>query len=112
MDRRIKEIIIEIEENLSKPLKIRTLSNSKGLSVSRFQHLFKQEVKMSFTNFIQERRLQKACEMLEATHLRVQEVLVKVGAPNENHFLRDFKKRFGKTPINYRKNCGNGRNGY
>lgn len=104
MDYRIEEILTEIENNLSQPPKIKNLSASKGLSVSRFQHLFKQEVEMSFVNYVRERRLQKTRELLETTHLRIQEICVKVGASNETHFLRDFKQKFGLTPTQYRKN--------
>ena len=104
MDYRIDGVLIEIEDNLSRIQTAQSFAKTLNVSVSRFQHLFKQEVGRSFTNHIKDLRLRKASELLAAGNLTVKEIMAKVGAKDESHFLRDFKCRFGETPTDYRKN--------
>lgn len=111
MDYRIKEILIKIEENISHPLTVQVLAESINVSVSHFQRLFKKEVHIGATKYINNLRLQKARELLETSHLRVKEIRLKVGVTNESHFINDFKRRFGETPNSYRVIFRNEKNG-
>lgn len=104
MDYRIKNIIVEIENNLSQTLAAKDLAERFGVSVSHFQHLFKQAVGMSIAKYVKELRLEKAREFLETTDLRINEIRYKVGLSDDSHFVRDFKLKFGATPGKYRKN--------
>lgn len=110
MDYRIKEILVKIDNDFSRTLDIKQLADSVNMSISRFQHLFKQEVNISLTQYIKELRLQKAREFLETTHLRIKEIRVRVGDLGATHFWSDFKRKFGKTPNQFRKNFRNSRN--
>jgi two-component system, response regulator YesN len=103
MDYRIKEILAKVEQDFSRPLKVSLLAASINLSVSRFQHLFKKEVQISFIKYINNLRLEKARELLETTHFRVKGIRFAVGIKNEAHFLHNFREKFGATPKNYRK---------
>lgn len=111
MDYRIQEILARIENDVSQPLSIKHLAASVRLSVSRFQHLFKKEVHTGIVKYINNRRLDEARHLLETTHLQVKEIRLCIGATNEAHFLRDFKRKFGVTPGSYRKNYQNSGNG-
>ncbi len=104
MNHRIKDLLSEIENNLSQTLTVQKLAKSLGVSVSHFEHLFKQEVGSSPAKHIKNLRLQKAREFLETTNLSVKEIRAKVGIRNKVHFFRDFKQKFGTTPTEYRKN--------
>ena len=111
MDYRIKETLAKVEQDLSVPHDIHTLAASVNLSLSRFRHLFKQETGNSFKKHVNGLRLDEARRLLETTHLRIKEVRQQVGAPSETLFLRDFKERFGETPLNYRRSRQNNSNG-
>ncbi len=111
MDHRIKEIIAKVDKHISEPLAIPDLAVSINVSVSHFQRLFKKEIGISAVKYIRDRRLEKARELLIATHLRIKEVRLRVGATNEAHFMRDFKLKYGETPNSYRKNYLNDGNG-
>jgi transcriptional regulator GlxA family with amidase domain len=76
-----------------------------GLSVPHFQRLFKHHAGIPPKTYLQDIRLTKAKELLRATFLRVKEIGVKTGLTNESHFTREFKKRFGMTPSEYRRHC-------
>ena len=104
MDYRIEKVLASIENDVSKTLTVKNLAESVNLSVSHFQHLFKREVGKSVSQYVRDLRLEKARQLLEESHLRVKEIQVKVGAISKTHFLRDFKKDFGVTHSQYRKN--------
>lgn len=104
MDNRIKEILVKIENNLSESLTADSLAESVGLSYFRLLHLFKKEIGISLAKYIKEVRFQKARELIEISHLSIKEIRFKVGLANKTHFFRDFKKKFGETPADYRKN--------
>lgn len=59
---------------------------------------------MSPLAWLREARLKKACELLKKDREQICQISRQVGMPNESHFTRDFKKRFGKTPTAYRRN--------
>lgn len=103
MDYRIEELVKEIEFDLNRTPPIEEMARVLGMSASRLQHLFKKETGTSITKYIKEMRLQKARQLLETTHLSIKEIRGKVGIENEPHFLHDFKRRFGRTPTEYRK---------
>ena len=103
MDYRIAEILASIERDYSKACRLAEWAASANLSVSRFQHLFKQEVGVCFLKYLKGERLKKAAALLETSNLRVKEIRVRVGASNDTHFIREFEKHYGTTPSSYRR---------
>jgi len=112
MDYRIEELAVKIKSNLTQTLNIEQMAESINVSVSYLQHLFKREVGISIVKYVKELRLQAARELLETTHLSVKEICMKVGVTNETHFPLDFKQKFGRTPIEYRKNYRDNKKGW
>lgn len=104
MNTQIKELLAEIENNPSQTLTVQKLAKSIGMSASHFEHFFTREVGISPLKYIKNLRLQKVCELLETTELSVKEIRAKVGISRQSHFFRDFKKKFGVTPTEYREN--------
>ena len=58
----------------------------------------------TYTELLQERRLQQAAWLLEHTRQRVSDIAVSVGYENVSYFHRIFQKRFGLSPKKYRDN--------
>ncbi len=103
MDARIFHLQKQILENPDCDWTIGQMAETVGLSVPHFQKLFKTNIGKPPIAYLQDLRLEKARELLEATFLQVQEVRNKVGILYDSHFTRDFKKKFGVTPTEYRK---------
>ena len=81
------------------------MAESIDMSESHFQRLFKAEKGLSPSKYLRELRLEKARELLkDRRYLRIQEICFEVGINDQAHFTRDFKKFFGITPTQYRKN--------
>ena len=111
MDGRIIVLIERISRNLQKKWTIKNLAGSLGLSESHLQMLFKQETGISPIKYIRHLRLEKAKELLEDRRFwRIQEICNQIGINDQSHFAREFKKRYGTTPAQYRKNFWNNYN--
>jgi ribokinase len=57
----------------------------------------------SFSSLLQSKRCEIAAQMLLQTDLSVGEIIHCVGYENESFFRGIFKKKYGTTPLNYRK---------
>ena len=103
MDGRIFQVVTQINSDLSHHWTDEEMATSVGLSVPHFIKLFKLEIKTPPHAYLCNRRLDKAKNLVESTFLQMQEICAKVGLPNYGHFTRDFKRKFGKTPTEHRK---------
>ncbi len=64
--------------------------------------LFKKETGMSFKNYVIEKRLRLAKDLLLDTDEPINMISQKVGYDNYSYFTRLFKKSFGVTPVEFR----------
>jgi AraC-like DNA-binding protein len=101
-DKRISTIEKIISSNFQKCWTVDELAGIVNLSKSRFKKLFKQETQLSPTQFVRHLRFEKAKELLETTHLTIKEIGFAVGINDQSHFVRDFKKKYGISPTEYR----------
>jgi len=104
MDHRIREAISFLEMDPRQKLRPVDLARQIRLSVSRLQHLFKQEMGMTIVEYQRRLRLDRACSLLETTQLSVKQIAAQVGAQDSSHFIRDFTKYKGLSPRRYRLN--------
>lgn len=102
MNPKIRSVIAFFDANLHRQIRMIEVAELSGLSHSRLDHLFKAEVGQSPTQYLQELRLKKACQLLETTGLKITQVGQAVGYQDHSHFFRNFKARFGMTPSEYR----------
>lgn len=84
-------------------LLVERLAQSVNLSVSRFCSLFKAEEGVTPHQRIRQLRIKRAIEMAEDTDLRINQIIAEVGAGDESHFRRKFKKATGLTLTQYRR---------
>lgn len=64
--------------------------------------LFKKETGMSFKNYIIQKRIEAAKDLLSSTNLPINTIADNVGYGNYSYFTRIFKKTTNMTPIEYR----------
>ena len=58
---------------------------------------------MTYTEYLQHLRLQKAEELLLHTRLTIDAIAAEVGYKNKGYFYRIFTKRHRMTPAQFRK---------
>ncbi len=83
---------------------LESLSQEFHYHPSYISTLIAQEGKTTFTKALQQMRMRAAAEMLSKSHRSVMEVARRVGYLDESYFIRLFKKNYGLTPLEYRKN--------
>ncbi|MFK7774191.1 MAG: helix-turn-helix domain-containing protein [Saprospiraceae bacterium] len=95
----VKEVI---ELHLFSNLKLDQLAKLCNLSLSSFKREFKKEYDDSPTNYINDRRLEKAKKLLSITDLPISEIAYETGFQDSLYFTRLFKKKIGIPPTAYR----------
>jgi transcriptional regulator GlxA family with amidase domain len=103
VDGRIFRLKEQILGNLSHQWTTHEMTGIVRLSERHLQKLFKNETGVSPVTFLRELRLEKARFLLETTFLTMKEIGAAIGMTNTSRFTRDFKKKYGATPTDYRK---------
>jgi two-component system response regulator YesN len=73
-----------------------------NLSPSHFSVIFSQEIGQNFKEYLTELRIQKAKELLRASHLKTAEIAYQVGYNDPHYFSVVFHKVTGLTPTEFR----------
>lgn len=74
-----------------------------GLSESYFSQFFKDNANINFSSYVENARIQKACDLMNATNLSLDEISRQIGYNNTHTFRRAFKKVVGIVPSAYKK---------
>ncbi len=98
-----EEIINVIEKDYVKKLSLGRICKEMHYSLPYISALFKKETGFSFTDYLQNRRLEETCRLLRETDLPVSAVAESVGYQNLKFFGKLFKRFTGLSPREYRK---------
>ena len=82
---------------------LRVVAKEVGMSYFHFSRAFKQSIGMSPTNFIAERRIERAKRLLQDTELPISEIALRAGFSSQSHFTTCFRRVAGVTPRSFRK---------
>ena len=97
-----------IQNNYSKKIGIGKLAESLHLSVRQTARILKQQYGRTFSELINDKKLSIACALLQNTPLKISEIAWQTGFETESYFFVLFKKKYGVTPLAYRKQLSNG----
>ncbi|NLK28966.1 MAG: response regulator [Clostridiales bacterium] len=101
----VEKAVAYIEENYyDSELSVDILCQYLNVSATYFSTLFKRETGINFVNYLTNVRMEKALQMLNKTEEKTYNIAVKVGYTEPNYFSYVFKKHYGISPSNYRKN--------
>ncbi|MCI8879943.1 MAG: response regulator [Clostridiaceae bacterium] len=93
-----------IRANYQNPrLTLTEVSRHVGVSTNYFSLLLKKSLGKSFISYLTELRLQQAKNLLETTDCRSYEISYRCGYENATYFSTIFKKHFGLSPTEYRR---------
>ena len=81
---------------------LRTVARAVRMSYFHFSRAFKQSMGMTATNYIAERRIERAKKMLEETELPISEIALRSGFSSQSHFTTAFRRLAGATPKAFR----------
>ena len=97
-----------IDQNYANPdLSLRMLADMVGLSPAYFGKIFTAYTTYSFNDYLTNTRMKKAASLLVETKLPISQISESIGILNTNYFYSVFKKKFGMTPLAYRRSKSN-----
>ena len=91
-----------IEENLAEPLRLSQVAQQIHISTSHLSELFTKCTGTSFSNYVKQRRLERANQLLLCTQATIQDVALSCGFSTPAYFSTVFTKWSGMSPRQYR----------
>jgi len=92
-----------IREHLAEELSVKNLADMVYIGADHLTRSFKKRYGKTVTDFILEQRMNLAGELLKDKRFTITMVSDAVGFGNYSYFTEQFKKTYGKTPREYRK---------
>jgi transcriptional regulator GlxA family with amidase domain len=105
MDGRILLILNKLSMHLDKQWTVEMMAAEIGVTPGHFHRVFKKKLSVPPTSYLIDLRLKEAHSLLSnpICFESVKEIRFRCGYLNASNFSRDFKKKFGITPIECRK---------
>jgi AraC-like DNA-binding protein len=97
-DPRIQRVVRWVDERISEPLEIADLAKAAGMSRYHFSRSFRAELGISPYQWLLQKRVEHAAELLRRSRVSVTEAAFEVGFSDLSRFARAFRDQFGCPP--------------
>lgn len=94
----ISQILAEVAKDLGQTCNLKSLSAKYRVNTSYLGQLFQKEVGVSFLQYVNQLRNEKAKELILNTNMKINEIALQVGYTESNYFYRKFKQCYGISP--------------
>lgn len=98
----IKKVINYIDCNIRRGITLDKAAAMVNMSSCYFSKMFKKEAEENFITYVTNQRIELAKEMLEYTEMPVINIAYDLSYNETSYFSKDFKKRVGVTPTEFR----------
>ena len=102
---RLRKVYVFVEDNFTKDIDIQEVANICNLTVPAFCNYFKKNLNQTFTDFVNEYRINQACIMLLEGQ-GIVDICFRCGFNNISYFGRVFKQIKGTNPSEFRRKFG------
>ncbi len=96
------QVLHYISEHFTEPLSLESTSRALGISRIHLSHIFSQQLKINFRQYINTLRINHACTLLQNAAYSISEVSYMCGYENPRTFHRAFLSICQTTPNKYR----------
>ena len=93
-----------IDNNLQEDLSRQALANVVFLSPDYLALIFRRKTGKSVRQYVMERRMMRARDLLRFSSAPVYTIAAQVGFPSSSYFAKNFKQFYGQDPTVFRKN--------
>lgn len=99
----VAKIIMYIDFHFKENLSLQMIASSFSLNKNYLSTLFKKEVGIGLTNYLNHKRIKYGLYLLNTSTLSIQNISKACGIDDMNYFSRIFKQQIGMSPSNYRQ---------
>lgn len=92
-----------MKENMEKKLELAEIATHIGYSPSHFSILFSKRTGHSPISYFNQLKIQQACQLLDFSEMKVNQICYKIGIEDTYYFSRLFSKIMGMSPREYKK---------
>ena len=100
---RLSTITDYIRENYTKELSLEMVADRFGYSPSYLSRMFRKYAQTNYKTYLQNVRIEYGFQELANTDHTIGEIALNNGFPNQKAFTREFKKKYGILPSEYRR---------
>lgn len=100
---RLSTITGYIRENYTKELSLEMVADRFGYSPSYLSRMFRKYAQTNYKTYLQNVRIEYGFQELANTDHTIGEIALNNGFPNQKAFTKEFKKKYGILPSEYRR---------
>lgn len=97
------KVIHYMQENIQHNISLEELATHFKYSPSHFSMLFQRETGVSPISYLLRLKIQKACQYIELTNLKLKDIALALGFEEASYFSRLFTKIMGIPPSEYKR---------
>jgi len=102
-DLRLEKVIAFLTEHFSEEISLETVSSLVAMNPSAFSRYFKEKTETTLMQYIQELRIEQACQLILREDLDIAQIAMDCGFNSISYFNKVFKRIKNRTPSRYRK---------
>ncbi len=101
-EQRIDKALQHIHDHFLEPISLEKMAKVTNMTITSFCRFFKKMTGKSFSDYLNDLRIGRACKLLIETNLSISETGFKSGFNSTTHFNRMFLRKKGIAPSVYR----------
>lgn len=98
LGRRYKQTLAFIEDHLADDLSLPRVASIAGVSSSHFKTLFRESAGVPLHQYVMQRRIDRAKDLLMQGHLSIAEIALATGFSHQSHLARHMRRSVGLSP--------------
>ncbi len=99
----VLDAVKTINEHFFENISLQSVAETLNVTPQHLSITFSKQIGISFSEYLRDKRLKYAADLLLDKKLNVTEICYRCGFRNLSHFLRSFKKKYGTTPKSFSK---------
>ena len=100
---RIHTVIEYTYRHYHEKIALETIAEMTEISLYRLSHFIKESLGISYRDFLQNVRFEKALKLLKNTETSIKDIAIESGFSDHKYLNKLMKERFNMTVLNYRK---------